>query len=142
MRVSMDSAAGSESDVDHCVRARPASEARRCSPQLKMRDGRSLLNEIEERALACRDLFGMQVLNVSRGGTLIQDLGSQWPNAIKHERARHAIGIRTVSASFTRVATIGNSRARAGEQPPITGVETRGRGMVATAWAPDGWWRR
>src|ERR687890_59854 len=30
--------------------------------------------------------FGMQVLNVSRGGTLIQDINSQVPNAIKHEQ--------------------------------------------------------
>src|SRR5678815_75156 len=30
--------------------------------------------------------FGMQVLNVSRGATLIQDIGSQVPEAIKHEQ--------------------------------------------------------
>src|SRR5215217_9551793 len=30
--------------------------------------------------------FGMQVLNVSRGGTLIQDIRSQVPGAIKHEQ--------------------------------------------------------
>ena len=30
--------------------------------------------------------FGMQVLNVSRGGTLIQDIRSQLPEAIKHEQ--------------------------------------------------------
>ena len=46
-----------------------------------------VLNEIEERALPLFAIcFGMQVLNVSRGGTLIQDIGSQWPNPIKHEQ--------------------------------------------------------
>src|SRR5215211_8581140 len=30
--------------------------------------------------------FGMQVLNVSRGGSLIQDIRSQVPEAIKHEQ--------------------------------------------------------
>src|SRR5215813_5920818 len=30
--------------------------------------------------------FGMQILNVSRGGTLIQDIRSQAPEAIKHEQ--------------------------------------------------------
>jgi putative glutamine amidotransferase len=43
--------------------------------------------------------FGCQVLNVSRGGSLIQDILSQVPNAIKHsqdkpvERNSHAIAI-------------------------------------------------
>ena len=39
--------------------------------------------------------FGMQVLNVFRGGTLIQDIRSQLPDAIKHEQARRAIDHRT-----------------------------------------------
>src|SRR5689334_25421341 len=30
--------------------------------------------------------FGMQILNVSRGGTLIQDIESYLPEAIKHEQ--------------------------------------------------------
>src|SRR5678816_1202976 len=30
--------------------------------------------------------FGMQILNVSRGGSLIQDIKSQLPDAIKHEQ--------------------------------------------------------
>src|SRR5215204_1748146 len=42
--------------------------------------------------------FGMQALNVARGGTLIQDIRSQVPDAIKHEqglpRARPSHGVR------------------------------------------------
>src|SRR6185436_4320497 len=47
--------------------------------------------------------FGMQVLNVSRGGTLIQDIRSQLPDAIKHEqgapreRASHSVKVSSPS---------------------------------------------
>jgi putative glutamine amidotransferase len=32
--------------------------------------------------------FGMQILNVSRGGSLIQDIESQIPNSLKHEQGK------------------------------------------------------
>jgi putative glutamine amidotransferase len=100
-----------------------------------------VLNEIEERALPLFAIcFGMQVLNVSRGGTLIQDIGSQWPNAIKHEqgvpRDRHSHSVRFLQESLLhQLAT--------GERAPVNShhhqaLETLGRELVATAWAPDG----
>ena len=100
-----------------------------------------VLNEIEERALPLFAIcFGMQVLNVSRGGTLIQDIGSQWPNPIKHEqgtpRDRHSHSVRFSQESLLhQLAT--------GERAPVNShhhqaLETLGRELVATAWAPDG----
>ncbi|MFY9620005.1 MAG: gamma-glutamyl-gamma-aminobutyrate hydrolase family protein [Pyrinomonadaceae bacterium] len=100
-----------------------------------------VLNEIEERALPLFAIcFGMQVLNVSRGGTLIQDIGSQWPNAIKHEqgapRDRHSHSVRLLQESLLhQLATR--------ERAPVNShhhqaLETLGRELVATAWAPDG----
>ena len=47
--------------------------------------------------------YGMQILNVFRGGTLYQDIGSQIPNYLKHEqgtpqnRASHSINIKEES---------------------------------------------
>jgi putative glutamine amidotransferase len=100
-----------------------------------------VLKEIEERALPLFAIcFGMQVLNVSRGGTLIQDIESQHPNAIKHEqgrpRDRHSHKVRLLGDS--RLAQLAK-----GESAPVNShhhqaIETVGRELVATAWSPDG----
>jgi putative glutamine amidotransferase len=84
--------------------------------------------------------FGMQVLNVSRGGTLIQDIESQWPNAIKHEqgaprdRASHRIGL----APETKLSTIAQVETLAVNSHHHQGIETLGANLIATAWSSDG----
>jgi putative glutamine amidotransferase len=84
--------------------------------------------------------FGMQVLNVSRGGTLIQDIESQWPNAIKHEqgaprdRASHRIGL----APETKLSTIAQVESLAVNSHHHQGIETLGANLIATAWSSDG----
>jgi putative glutamine amidotransferase len=100
-----------------------------------------VLKEIEERALPLFAIcFGMQVFNVSRGGTLIQDIESQHPNAIKHEqgkpRDRHSHKVRLLGES--RLAQLAK-----GDSAPVNShhhqaIETVGRELVATAWSPDG----
>src|SRR5207248_100489 len=78
---------GSDSDVDPLLYGR--------EPQAKLgsvhplRDETDLLvlKSAEERHLPLLAIcYGMQVWNVSRGGTLIQDIGSQTPDALKHEQ--------------------------------------------------------
>ena len=84
--------------------------------------------------------FGLQSLNVSRGGTLIQDIESQHPTAIKHQqgapRDRHSHRVRLLEGS--RLGQL----AQADEAPVNShhhqAVETVGRELVATAWASDG----
>lgn len=50
-----------------------------------------LLRIVEERKLPLLGIcFGMQSLNVSRGGTLLQDIETQIPGALKHEQGRPA----------------------------------------------------
>jgi putative glutamine amidotransferase len=63
------------------------------------------LAEAEARAMPVFAIcFGLQSLNVSRGGTLIQDVGSQHPDAIKHEqglpRERHSHRVRILEGSM------------------------------------------
>jgi putative glutamine amidotransferase len=132
---------GSNSDVD------PQRYGRNPHPQLGVvhpeKDETDLLSliEAEERALPLFAIcFGAQVLNVSRGGTLIQDIVSQHPGAIKHEqgapRDRHSHEVRLVADSSA-------GQAANAETVPVNShhhqaIETVGRELVATAWAPDG----
>src|SRR6185503_3490352 len=73
---------GSDSDVDPLrYGAEPHPNLGSIHP-IKDQTDLLVLEEIERRALPLFAIcFGMQVLNVSRGGTLIQDIRSQVPNA-------------------------------------------------------------
>src|SRR5205085_6125748 len=77
---------GSDSDVDP---ARYGQEPHpRLGSVLPEKDETDLLalGEAERMAMPVFAIcFGIQSLNVSRGGTLIQDIESRYPNAIKHE---------------------------------------------------------
>jgi putative glutamine amidotransferase len=99
------------------------------------------LAEVEERPLPIFAIcFGAQALNVSRGGTLIQDIVSQHPGAIKHEqgapRDRLSHRVRLLEDSI-----LGQLAGR--DSAPVNShhhqaIATLGRELVPTAWAPDG----
>ena len=83
--------------------------------------------------------FGMQALNVSRGGTLIQDIQSQLPDAIKHEqgvprdRPSHAVRVALGSKLSGIVRTpdlVVNSHHH-------QAIDRVGDNLVATAWSAD-----
>jgi putative glutamine amidotransferase len=84
--------------------------------------------------------FGLQVLNVARGGSLIQDLATQKPDAIKHDqgaprdRVSHAVSLLEGSLVGNLAATsdlLVNSHHH-------QAVENLGTNLVATAWSSDG----
>lgn len=132
---------GSDSDVD------PLRYNHNPHPKLgsvhPIKDATDLLvlREIEEHAIPLFAIcFGMQVLNVSRGGSLVQDIESQWPEAIKHEqgapRDRHSHRVRLLDDSLIR-------RLAKDDSAPVNShhhqaLEKLGRELVATAWASDG----
>jgi putative glutamine amidotransferase len=100
-----------------------------------------VLEEVEKRALPLFAIcFGVQVLNVSRGGTLIQDIPSQIPKALKHEqgaprdRPSHSIELEKSSLLY---ALRGEARALVNSHHHQA-IEKVGRDLVATAWAGDG----
>ena len=99
------------------------------------------LAQVEERALPLFAIcFGIESLNVSRGGTLIQDIVSQHPNAIKHEqgapRDRHSHRVRLLEDSI--VGQLAGAESAPVNSHHHQAIETLGRELVATAWAPDG----
>src|SRR5688572_1384863 len=100
-----------------------------------------VLEEIENRRLPLFAIcFGMQILNVYRGGTLIQDIHSQMPNAIKHEQGapRNRPSHRTELAPSSRVSSLAQSDTAVVNSHHHQALEKIGRDLTATAWASDG----
>jgi len=131
---------GSDSDMD------PLRYGREPHPRLGSvhpeKDETDLLTlaEAEDRAMPVFAIcFGIQSLNVSRGGTLIQDIGSQHPDAIKHEqgapRDRPSHHVRILDGSILRELAATDSVAVNSHHHQA--VETLGRELVATAWTSD-----
>jgi putative glutamine amidotransferase len=132
---------GSDSDVD------PLRYGQQPHPQLgtvqTIKDETDLLviAAAERRQIPIFAIcFGMQVLNVSRGGTLIQDLNSQVPGAIKHEqgppRDRPSHNIRV--HENTRLSDIAGAVDALVNSHHHQAVESLGANLVATAWSTDG----
>jgi putative glutamine amidotransferase len=84
--------------------------------------------------------FGMQILNVARGGTLIQDIESQVPDAIKHEqgipRDRRSHLVKLLPGSV--LETLAGSEEQSVNSHHHQAIEVIGRDLVATAWSSDG----
>jgi putative glutamine amidotransferase len=132
---------GSDSDIDPLrYNAEPHPNLGSVHP-VKDETDLLVLDEIERRCLPLFAIcFGMQALNVSRGGTLIQDIASQLPNAIKHQqgvprdRPSHAITLDKTSLLSSLAAAepvLVNSHHH-------QAVDRIGRDLVATAWTSDG----
>lgn len=132
---------GSDSDVD------PLRYGQHPHPQLGT--VQTIKDETDLLAIAAAErrnipifaiCFGMQVLNVSRGGTLIQDISSQVPDAIKHEqgaprdRPSHRINL----LENTRLSKISAAQDALVNSHHHQAIESIGANLVATAWASDG----
>ena len=132
---------GSDSDID------PLRYGQQPHPALgsvhKIKDDTDLLiiDAAERKQIPLFAIcFGMQVLNVSRGGTLIQDIGSQLPAAIKHEqgvpRDRPSHSVRVAAGNkLNEILKTGDLTVNSHHHQAI---ETLGADLVATAWSSDG----
>lgn len=131
---------GSDSDMDPVRYGRePHPKLGSVHPEKDETDLLALI-EAEERAMPVFAIcFGIQSLNVSRGGTLIQDIGTQHPDAIKHEqgapRDRPSHRVRILDGSILRELAATESVAVNSHHHQA--VETLGRELVATAWTSD-----
>lgn len=132
---------GSDSDVDPY---RYGHEPHRnLGPVYPLKDATDLilLDEIESRRIPLLGIcFGMQVLNVSRGGTLIQDISSEAPQAIKHEQGapRDRTSHRIKLLADSRLRQFVSEDAAMVNSHHHQAVLTVGRDLVATAWSSDG----
>ena len=132
---------GSDSDVDPVRYGAEPHRALGSVHPLKDQTDLLVLDEIEKRRLPLLAIcFGMQVLNVHRGGTLIQDLATQMPDAIKHEqgvpRDRPSHRVRLLAGSA--LSTLANAETALVNSHHHQAIETVGRDLIASAWTSDG----
>lgn len=132
---------GSDSDVDPLLYGHEPHPKLGAVHPLKDATDALVLEEIERRAMPLFAIcFGMQILNVARGGSLIQDIESQMPEAIKHQqgapRERQSHRVRLLAGSH--LAELAGGESALVNSHHHQAIETVGRDLVATAWTSDG----
>lgn len=132
---------GSDSDVDPLRYGAEPHPALGTVQTIKDETDLLVLEEVEQRNLPLLAIcFGMQILNVFRGGTLIQDIISQVSGTIKHEQGapRDRPSHRVTVAKDSRLAVLAESEAALVNSHHHQAIEKTGRDLLATAWASDG----
>jgi len=136
---------GSDSDVDPSFfNEEPHPRLKNVVPEKDLTD-RLVIEAAEARDLPILAIcYGMQALNVARGGSLIQDIDLQINDGLKHEQGKpldrhsHSIEIdrESILGGFNSIATNGNVvRVNSHHHQAIDKV---GRDLRAVAWAKDG----
>lgn len=132
---------GSDSDVDPTRYGREPQRNLGSVHPLKDETDLLVLEEVERLGVPLLAIcFGMQVLNVSRGGTLIQDIPTELPQAIKHQqgapRDRRSHRVRLLEGS--QLAELAGTDGELVNSHHHQAIETVGSELVATAWTSDG----
>jgi putative glutamine amidotransferase len=101
----------------------------------------TILESVEEKNLPLLGIcFGVQSLNVYRGGSLIQDVPTSIPKAVAHEAddgkppARHIVRI----ADGSLIAQLADQREIEVNSYHHQAVDNPGRNLKPVAFAPDG----
>lgn len=132
---------GSDSDIDPAHYGREPHQKLGSVHPVKDATDLLVLDEIERRNIPLLAIcFGMQILNVHRRGTLIQDLSAQMPESIKHEqgapRDRPSHRARFLEGSLLASLAAGDSALVNSHHHQA--IETVGENLIATAWTSDG----
>lgn len=132
---------GSDSDVDPLRYGQQPHPALGVVQTIKDETDLMVIEAVERRRMPLLAIcYGMQVLNVARGGTLIQDIRSQVPDAIKHEqgvprdRPSHRISI----LENSKLSHVGGALNALVNSHHHQAIESVGADLVATAWTSDG----
>jgi putative glutamine amidotransferase len=132
---------GSNSDVDPLIYGEePLPKLGQIVPEKDETD-LLVLGEAEKLKMPVLGIcFGMQVLNVFHGGTLIQDIESQIENSLKHEQGKpiwrnsHSLEIKE-SKFFPSLITTDEVKVNSSHHQAIKKV---GKNLMVTSFAKDG----
>jgi putative glutamine amidotransferase len=132
---------GSDSDVDPLRYGQQPHQALGSVHAIKDETDLLIIAAAERKRLPIFAIcFGMQVLNVSRGGTLIQDISAQISGAIKHEqgvprdRPSHKVTL-LGDSRLGRIATAEEVVVNSHHHQAISSI---GEDLVAVSWSSDG----
>jgi putative glutamine amidotransferase len=136
---------GSDTDVDPLhYGEEPHPKLGKVIPDKDTTD-RLTLEAAEDRGIPIFAIcYGMQALNVARGGTLIQDIDSQVEGGLKHEqgkplaRSSHAIRVEKESILGSLNVLSRNGDSIRVNSHHHQAVDKLGRDLKAVAWAKDG----
>jgi len=136
---------GSDSDVDPALYGEEPHRRLGSVVPEKDRTDRMVFAAAEARNLPVLGIcYGMQAINVARGGKLMQDIESQVEKALKHEqgapRDRHShtveIDRESLLGSFDSIKRNGDSiRVNSHHHQAVGEL---GENLRSVAWAPDG----
>ena len=134
---------GSDSDVDPIRYGQQPHQGLGTVHPIKDETDLLIIAAAERRGLPILAIcFGMQVLNVSRGGTLIQDIASQVPAAIKHQqgvprdRASHKVTL--VDGSHLNRLAVDSDVVLLVNSHHHQAVETAGKDLAVVSRSSDG----
>jgi putative glutamine amidotransferase len=136
---------GSDTDIDPALYGEePHPKLGRVIPDKDSMD-RLVLDAAESRGLPVLAIcYGMQALNVSRGGSLIQDIDSQVEGGLKHEQGK-PLGRNSHSIDIDRESLFGSLKAISNNGDSVRvnshhhqAVNKIGEDLRAVAWAKDG----
>jgi putative glutamine amidotransferase len=132
---------GSDSDVDPLRYGQQPHQGLGTVHAIKDETDLLVIAAAERRRLPLLAIcYGMQVLNVARGGTLIQDIGSLIPEAIKHEQGvpRDRPSHKVTILSESRLGQIAPSEEAVVNSHHHQVVDSIGNDLVAVSWSSDG----
>jgi putative glutamine amidotransferase len=133
---------GSDTDVDPLIFGEePRPNLKKIIPEKEKTD-LMVLAEAEKLNKSILGIcFGMQILNVSRGGTLFQDIETDIENCVKHEQGKpisrnsHSLKVEEHSLISRLITNNGTTLVNSHHHQSVREV---GKNLKSTAWAKDG----
>jgi len=132
---------GSDTDVDPSLYGEEPHSAFRKNIPVKDRTDLLVLEEADRKGLPLLAIcYGMQVLNVHRGGSLIQDITSQIEGAYKHDQGEplNRLSHRVEVTTGSRLHEMGPEEGQRVNSHHHQAVKELGRGLRISARSSDG----